>query len=139
MEFTTDKINNVVEMMNSTEEDQNVALEILNDCDIENNIIPILIILKLQYKLTLYNIEIEAPRLHQFVMKYVTDNIISFNTIIRVINKLGDSVTEDHKDVFNTCVNDFLYNVAQKSGMTFVDGVSTKIKVVVNDKDRITS
>ena len=137
MEFTTDKINNVVEMMNSTEEDQNVALEILNDCDIENNIIPILIILKLQYKLTLYNIEIEAPRLHQFVMKYVTDNIISFNTIIRVINKLGDSVTEDHKDVFNTCVNDFLYNVAQKSGMTFVDGVSTKIKV--NDKDRITS
>ncbi len=53
MEFTTNKINNVVGMMNSTEEDQNVALEILNDCDIENNIIPILIILKLQYKLTL--------------------------------------------------------------------------------------
>ncbi len=55
------------------------------------------------------------------------------------MNELGDSVTEDHKNVFNTCVNDFLYNVAQKSGMTFVDGVSTKIKVVVNDKDRITS
>lgn len=139
MEFTINKINNIVGMMNSTEEDQNIALEILNDCDIENNIIPMLIILKLQYKLTLYDIENNAPRLHRFVIKYVSDNIISFNTILRVINKLGDSVTEDHKNVFNACVNDFLYNVAQKSGMTFVDGVSTKIKVVVNDKDRITS
>jgi hypothetical protein len=55
------------------------------------------------------------------------------------MNELGDSLTEDHKDLFNTYVNDFFYNVAQKSGMTFVDGVSTKIKVVVNDKDRITS
>ena len=139
MEFTTDKINNVVEMLNSTEEDQNVALGILNDCDMENNIIPILIILKLQYKLTLFNIESDAPRLYSFVVKHVTDNIISFSTIIRVMNELGDSVTEDHKNVFNTCVNDFFYNVAQKSGMTFVDGVSTKIKVGVNDKDRITS
>ena len=141
MEFTPEKVNNMVEMMNSTEEDQNVALEVLNNCDIENNIVPILIILKLQHTLGLYNIEQKAPKLHNFITSadYVINNIISFNTIYNIMNKFGDLVPQAHKDMFNNCVSDFLHKMAHNAGMSFVDGISTQIKEVVNDKDRITS
>lgn len=141
MEFTPEKVNNMVEMMNSTEEDQNVALEVLNNCDIENNIVPILIILKLQHTIALYNIEDKAPELYNFITSadYVINNIISFNTIYNIMNKFGDLVSQAHKDMFNACVSDFLCKMAHNAGMSFVDGISTQIKEVVNDKDRITS
>jgi len=143
MEFTKDKINNLVNMLNSGPEDQKLGLEIINNSDIRNNIIPLLLIYRKVVQVSTYDWRERCPKFYEdIIQKLNTSGILTYADISKIINK---KTPIEHLELFREDIEDFLHSSAKKAGFNFIDklyvdiNIQQYLKDIKYDKDRVSS
>lgn len=143
MEFTKDKINNLVNMLNSGPEDQKLGLEIINNSDIKNNIVPLLLIYRKVVQVSTYDWREQCPKFYEDVIENLnTSGILTYTDISKIINK---KTPIEHLELFREDIEDFLHSTAKKVGLNFIDklyvdiNIQQYLKDIIYDKDRVSS
>lgn len=128
MIITEDKLENLIKMMDSTEEDQVVALTIINN-DVKDNPAAVLIAYKFsKAKLSLW--EEHAPLALAFVQKIskTSKNLnLSFKQIFDAI--LINKYSTENMELFLNKFSKFLTDQCLGFGYNFIESIDMKIKL----------
>ena len=122
-----EKYDSLLSMLNSSEEDANVAFECINTLDIKNNIIPILLLRKHS------NTKIESwkKKCSKHIKYHKSIDIndeyknLSYTEVYATLKKVD--VTEEHKNIFLQELSNFFKRHAIK--FDFIEDLDIKVQL----------